>query len=482
MKRSLLSPIAVNANILEMEYAVRGPIPMRAAQLEQQGKKIIPCHIGNPQALGQSPLAYNRQVLALVEDPSKITRERALKNLFEETPGSSLRDDDFVPDEVLAVSETILGGMKAGTTGAYTESKGERFIREAIAAFIDKRDQVSEAGGMPSDPEKIFLTNGASQGVKFVIDLLIAKSSDGIMVPIPQYPLYSATIKKAGGVQVNYYPDEDSGWTFDQALLEESLENARRAGITVKGIVVINPGNPTGAVLSEQSIRTVINFAREHQLAILADEVYQENIYKGKFVSFARALGDDPSVALFSFHSISKGFFGECGHRGGYLEVRNPPKVRGSQLDFVDLLTKQASVSLCANTAGQILTYLMVTPPPAGSRPYQQYITEKNKVLSDLKAKAALIRDAFTQMDGVECFGETGAMYLFPRLNKLPPGTTDYDYCLTLLESTGLVTVNGTGFGQKEGTSHLRIAFLPSQELLAQVLPEWIKFHNEYVG
>jgi aspartate/methionine/tyrosine aminotransferase len=259
------------------------------------------------------------------------------------------------------------------------------------------------------------------------------------------------------------------------------LNKARNNGINVKGIVVINPGNPTGAVLSEESIRAVIQFAREHHLVIIADEVYQENVYGGEFVSFAKVLGTD-KVPLFSMHSISKGFYGECGHRGGYLEVRNPPKVQGSDLDFIDLLTKQASVSLCANTAGQVLTFLMVTPPVDGSESYPLFIREKEKVLKDLEAKATMIKDAFTRMEGVECFGKVGAMYLFPRLNLLPVGTTDFDYCMALLESTGLCTVNGGGFGQKDGTNHLRIAFLPPQELLAQVLPEWIKFHNKYVG
>ena len=107
--RSLLPPVSVNRNILEMEYAVRGPIPKRAAELEKQGRKIIPCHIGNPQALGQAPLTYVRQVLSLVEDPSKIARERSLKNLFEESPLSDLRETDFIPDDVL-----VLGAGKNG--------------------------------------------------------------------------------------------------------------------------------------------------------------------------------------------------------------------------------------------------------------------------------------------------------------------------------------------------------------------------------
>jgi aspartate/methionine/tyrosine aminotransferase len=472
--------IQVNQNILEMEYAVRGPIPQRADVLKSQGRMIIPCNIGNPQALGQSPITYYRQVLSLVEEPSKIQRERQLKELFEESPISELKDEDFLSDYVLDLSEDILTKMGNGM-GAYTESKGLRFIREAVAKFIDQRDDVAATGAPASDPKKIFLTSGASEGAKAVIDLLIADPNDGIMIPIPQYPLYSAAIKKAGGVQVNYYPDEDRDWALDREMLEASLAEARTRGIHVKGIVVINPGNPTGAVLNAKSLQEIIEFAGLNELVIIADEVYQENVYGNEFISFARALGNQ-DVPLFSLHSISKGFYGECGQRGGYLEVRNPPKAAGSDLDFVDLLLKQASVSLCANTAGQILTFLMVSPPAADSQPYAGFNQERQKILSELYDKAMMIREAFTQMEGVECFGKTGAMYLFPRLNKLPAETDDFDYCMALLEETGLCVVNGSGFGQKEGTHHLRIAFLPPKGQLINVLPQWIQFHNDYVN
>ncbi|MGB2965565.1 MAG: aminotransferase class I/II-fold pyridoxal phosphate-dependent enzyme [Anaerolineales bacterium] len=473
-------PIVVNPNILEMEYAVRGPIPKRAGEFKKQGRKIIPCHIGNPQALGQVPMTYMRQVLSLVEEPSKISRERQLKALFEDNPYSNLGEEDFISEEILELSENIIEKSVTGM-GAYTASKGHFFIREAIAEFINQRDAFDPDNGINADPEKIFLTSGASQGVKFVIDLLIAKENDGIMIPIPQYPLYSASIKKAGGTQVNYFPDEERGWVFDRSILESAYAKAQDAGVNVKGIVVINPGNPTGAVLDEQSIVDVIEFAHEHHLMILADEVYQENVYQGKFLSFAKVLGTG-TVPLVSLHSISKGFLGECGHRGGYLELRNPPKIENSTMDFTDLLNKQASVSLCSSTPGQVLTYLMVKPPTGNSKTHQRYLKEKEKVLNDLHEKAVVIREAFSEMEGMECFGETGALYLFPRLNFLPDGTTDFDYCMALLEETGLCTVNGSGFGQKEGTHHLRIAFLPPKELLEQVLPEWIRFHNQYVS
>ncbi|NQS92320.1 MAG: aminotransferase class I/II-fold pyridoxal phosphate-dependent enzyme, partial [Chloroflexi bacterium] len=395
-------------------------------------------------------------------------------------PYSDLREEDFISEEILALSEDILGKSVTGM-GAYTASKGHFFIREAIADFINQRDGYESSTGICADPENIFLTSGASQGVKFVIDLLIAKENDGIMIPIPQYPLYSASIKKAGGVQINYYPDEERGWIFDRSILEEAFFKAKKDGVDVKGIVVINPGNPTGAVLDEQSMIDLIKFAQEHHLMIIADEVYQENIYQGKFLSFAKVVGSEP-VALVSLHSISKGFFGECGHRGGYLELRNPPEINGSPLNFTALLNKQASVSLCSSTPGQVLTYLMVKPPTENSTTYQKYIEEKNKILSDLHQKANMIREAFSDMEGMECFGETGALYLFPRMNILPEATTDFDYCMALLEKTGLCTVNGSGFGQKEGTHHLRIAFLPPKEELKQVLPEWINFHNQYIS
>lgn len=477
--------VTVNPNIVEMEYAVRGPIPQRAAALEREGMTIIACNIGNPQALGQRPITFYREVLSLLESPGRIEREWRLKALFASNRASfeGVAEDDFTSDYVLALCEEMLSKLGTGM-GAYTESKGPLFIREAIAEYIDARDEVATSGPprrMKSDPESIFLTNGASEGVRHVIEMLLADSRDGIMTPVPLYPLYSATIKKVGGVQVNYFPEEEAGWALEKSMLQEAFQDATARGVTVKAIVVINPANPTGAVLPRQNVMDVVDFAEEHELAIIADEVYQHNLYGATFVSFASAVGDR-KIPLCSLHSTSKGFYGECGQRGGYLEVRNAPQVAGTDLSFTDVLLKQASVALCSNTAGQALMFLMVSPPEEGSEPYEQFVREKETVLSDLFAKAEMIREAFKQMDGVECFGKTGAMYLFPRLSKLPPGADDFDYCMKLLESTGLCTVNGSGFGQREGTHHLRIAFLPSKELLGEVLPRWITFHNEYVN
>ncbi len=469
--------IVVNQDILEFEYAVRGPIPQKAAELKAQGKTIIPCNIGNPQALGQKPISFYRQVLSLVEEPSRIGRERKLNKLLKDSGGlGDLAEKELVSDYVLDLSDEILSKLQTGM-GAYTESKGPLFIREAIAAYIDKRD----GAGVPSNPDNIFLTNGASEGVRFLIEMLIADEKDGIMVPVPQYPLYSASIRKCGGVQVSYYPDEDNDWALNRSMLDESIAKAKADGVRVKAIVVINPGNPTGAVLEKESVKEVVDFAQANDLIIMADEVYQENTYGYEFVSFAKALGKS-DVPLFSYHSTSKGFYGECGHRGGYVEVRNPAKVHGTDLDLVEVMLKQASVRLCSNTVGQVVTHLMVSPPQEGSQPYEQFAQEKETILKDLYDKATMIAKAFERMEGVKCFGRIGAMYLFPRLEKLPEKSTDFDYCMELLGATGICTVNGAGFGQKEGTSHLRIAFLPPKNVLEEVLPQWIEFHNNYVS
>ena len=469
--------IVVNQDILEFEYAVRGPIPQKATELKTQGKTIIPCNIGNPQALGQKPISFYRQVLSLVEEPSRIGRERKLNKLLKDSGGlGDLAEKELVSDYVLDLSDEILSKLQTGM-GAYTESKGPLFIREAIAAYIDKRD----GAGVPSNPDNIFLTNGASEGVRFLIEMLIADEKDGIMVPVPQYPLYSASIRKCGGVQVSYYPDEDNDWALNRSMLEESIAKAKADGVRVKAIVVINPGNPTGAVLEKESVKEVVDFAQANDLIIMADEVYQENTYGYEFVSFAKALGKS-DVPLFSYHSTSKGFYGECGHRGGYVEVRNPAKVHGTDLDLVEVMLKQASVRLCSNTVGQVVTHLMVSPPEEGSQPYEQFAQEKETILKDLYDKATMIAKAFERMEGVKCFGRIGAMYLFPRLEKLPEKSTDFDYCMELLGATGICTVNGAGFGQKEGTSHLRIAFLPPKNVLEEVLPQWIEFHNNYVS
>lgn len=439
--------------VRETEYAVRGTIVARAQELEKQGKEIIYCNIGNPQALEQKPLTYLRQVLVLCEYPALMEKATSL-----------------FPEDTIETARGILKGTKHGL-GAYSESKGVRFIREAVAQFIEKRD------GIHADPDAIFLTDGASKGVQAALRMLISSPQDGIMVPIPQYPLYSATITLYEGKQVNYYLDEHNNWKLSRTMLEESIAEAKRFGVNVKAIVVINPGNPSGSVLDEENIRMIIQFAREHDLTILADEVYQENVYAPdmKFTSFARVMAamNVHDVALFSFHSTSKGFLGECGHRGGYFEIRN------IDADVAAQLLKLQSVSLCSNLPGQIAVYCMVKPPLPGSPSYNLYEQEKQAILSELAKRASIIARGLNQIPGIVCNDVTGAMYAFPRI-ELPVGKTDTEYCMALLEQTGICVVPGSGFGQIPGTAHFRTTILPPTEKIELVIKRIAEFHKHY--
>ncbi len=439
--------------VLETEYAVRGPIVARAAELEKQGREIIYCNIGNPQSLGQLPLTWNRQILALCEHPA----------LMDLAPGA-------FPADALETAKAILLGTRHGL-GAYSESRGVRFIREAVAEFILERDHIGV------DPDAIFLTDGASKGVQTILRLLLAGPRDGIMVPIPQYPLYSATITLYEGRMVPYYLDEANGWKLSLTMLEAALAKAQAEGTQVKAICVINPGNPTGAVLDEANIEMVIAFAQAHGLSILADEVYQENIYlpEDEFVSFAKVLHQMAvkDVSLFSFHSCSKGFLGECGVRGGYFEFRNVPD------DVAAQILKLQSVSLCANLAGQTATYAMVRPPKPGMPSCATYAAEKGAILDTLKQRALLLAEGLNRIEGITCNVIAGAMYAFPSI-VLPPGRTDFDYAMALLEQTGICVVPGSGFGQAEGTAHFRTTILPPTEKIKKVVDALGEFHRNY--
>lgn len=440
-------------SVLETEYAVRGPIVARAQELEKSGKDIIYCNIGNPQALEQKPLSWVRQILALCEYP----------DLARMASGS-------FPADTIDAAEKILKGSRFGL-GAYSESKGVRFIREAVAAFIHERD------GIHTDPDNIYLTDGASKGVQAALRLLLSGPQDGIMVPIPQYPLYSATITLYEGKQVNYYLDEHNDWKLSRQMLEESLAEAKRYDVTVKAIVVINPGNPTGSVLDADNIGMIIDFAKEHGLTILADEVYQENIYKpgDSFTSFAKVMASmqETDVSLFSFHSTSKGFLGECGHRGGYFEIRNIPA------DVAAQILKLQSISLCSNLPGQAAVYCMVNPPKAGSPSYSTYSAERNGILGVLKERASILAEGLNKIPGISCNTVAGAMYAFPMV-ELPAGRTDAQWCMSLLEATGICVVPGSGFGQIPGTAHFRTTILPPTDKIRKVVELIGEFHRNY--
>ena len=337
--------------IKDAQYAVRGELAIKSESMVKQGKKVIQCNIGNPQALNQKPITFLRQVSAIVDYPE-------------------LLNHDF-PLDVKKRASKIL--QECHSVGSYSHSKGIPFIRKKVAAYIEERD------GHPSNPEHLFLTDGASPAVQMILRLLIQNSQVGIMIPIPQYPLYSAAIVLNGGTIVDYQMTEQGGWDINLKTIEASLNKSRAKGIDVRAICVINPGNPIGNVMSLSSMKDILRFCHKNGLVLLADEVYQTNVYLNKpWYSFKKVLMEmdiQNEVELFSFNSTSKGFIGECGRRGGYLEATNIDE------QVLDELYKLASINLCSNVMGQIGIDVMVDPPKSGDPSYKLYNREKQDIL-----------------------------------------------------------------------------------------------------
>jgi len=472
-----LTESTVNPKVLVAEYAVRGPVVAHAQDLQEKlnhgesalpFSKIISCNIGNPQSLGQKPITFFRQVIALCACPSLI-------------------DSSALPEDVKLRAREYLAAA-GSSIGAYTETEGLALIRKQIAEFISARD------GYPSDPKRIMLTAGATDGIKRAIQVLIRSCSDGILIPCPQYPLYSCQITLCGG-QIVYYPlEEDRNWAVSGSALAAAWEAACAQGVTVRAITVINPGNPTGAVLSYEDIAGIIRFSAERKVVILADEVYQENVYTpGKvFVSFKKILCDlkakEPelfdAVQLFSFHSTSKGLIGECGLRGGYMELV------GFDAGAYAQVKKVGAASLSSNTIGQITCGLMVKPPRVGDPSYPVYMQEITGIFESLKRRAEKVYASLNKVPGYSCQRIEGSMYAFPRFNiperavayakELGTQPADEMYCIELLEATGIVCVPGSGFGQAEGTFHMRLTILPPEKDIDFVVDKIASFHAEF--
>ncbi|XP_020578459.1 alanine aminotransferase 1, mitochondrial-like [Phalaenopsis equestris] len=349
--------------------------------------EILYCNSGNPHSLGQPPVTFFREVLALCSHPSILNRDET-HVLFSFTE-VAVRSKQILSqwmrvwwrqmmllflkqfEDAMARAGEILDLFPARATGAYSNGQGTEGLCEAIASGIASRD------GFPCNVDDILLTDGASSAVRMMMQLLIMSEKDGIMCPFPLCPLYSASIALQGGFLVPYYLDETSGWSIDIPELRKQLEDAQSQGITVKALVVINPGNPTGQVLTEENQRRIVEFCKEKSLVILADEVYQDNIYAEdkKFNSFkkiSRSMGYcGKDLSLVSFHSVLKGFYGECGKRGGFMEIT------GFSADAIAQCRKLAIVNYCCpNISGQILASLIMNPPKSGDKSYESFFVE----------------------------------------------------------------------------------------------------------
>ncbi|KAI6784509.1 alanine aminotransferase-like protein [Emericellopsis cladophorae] len=469
----------INPHVRAAKYAVRGELAVKSEEFKALVAKgeaqslpfdnVINANIGNPQQLDQKPITFFRQVASILENPQLLEKEEVLLN------GLGYKSD--VVDRARWLLKHV------GSVGAYSASNGVPAIKESIAKFLERRD------GFPANPANIYLSAGASSGVNTLLHTICANPNTGILVPIPQYPLYTATLSVLDATCVPYYLDESKNWGTDINTVRSAYEKAKADGTDVRAIVIINPGNPTGASLPEEDIRQILDFAAKENLVVMADEVYQTNVFVGKFHSFKAVLrrmqqetpGQYDGVELASLHSISKGMVGECGHRGGYFELCGfDPEVEANIYKFV-------SIMLCAPVIGQCFVEMMVNPPRQGDPSFELYDKEHSGIFEGLRQRANALHKAFSEMEGVQCGEPQGSMYLFPTID-LPPKageaaaaegrSPDEFYCIRLLEATGICVVPGSGFGQKDGSLHFRTTFLaPGTEWTGRI----VKFHKEFM-
>ncbi|KAF5273288.1 hypothetical protein FQR65_LT04710 [Abscondita terminalis] len=473
-KRNCLDLDNLNPNIKMMEFLIAGPIPKRAYEIKMELEKGVKkpfdevtfADRGDCHGMEQTPITYIRQLLSAVLDPRLI-------------------DDPRIPSDVRTKAKELLIACR-GSVGCYTDSVGIELIRRHVAKYIETRD------GYPSNWENIILSNGASDGIKNLLKLfvcLVDEKPSGIMIPIPQYPLYSATLAELGITQIGYYLDEETNWGLDIDELERAYEEYSKISAP-RGIVVINPGNPTGQVLTKENIQNIIKFAYKRNLFIVADEVYQHNVYAegSEFFSFKKVMMEmgEPysSMELASFMSCSKGYTGECGLRGGSAEIINMnEKVKRHYV-------KSLSAMLCPTVIGQVCMDAVVNTPVKGDASYDLFMKEKTEILESLKVRAKMV-DIFNTFEGFSCNPVQGSMYAFPKIS-IPPKAIeeakarnqhpDVFYAMELLENTGICIVPGSGFGQKSGTFHFRTTILPKIKKLEAMLEKFRLFHLQFLA
>lgn len=473
----------INPNVINAQYAVRGELAIRAEELRNQLKEdasakdslgfdsVIYANIGNPQQLDQEPITFFRQVVALCEYPDLLK------------PEARELTSKLFPEDAIERAESLL--EEIGSVGAYTQSQGVPRIRKDIADYISRRDGAS---GKDASPDDIYLVAGASAGVHLLFQLMLASPDIGIMIPIPQYPLYTAALALYNGTPVPYYLEEEKGWSTNIETLESSYQKAVDEGVKPRAMVIINPGNPTGGSLPEDAIKQVLQFCQKKGLICIADEVYQANVFPDSppFTSFRSVLkshDEFKGIPLASLHSTSKGMIGECGQRGGYVELQNMTK------DAVAQLYKLASINLCSPVIGQILVDCMVNPPREGSPSYPLFKKQQDGIFATLQKRAMSLHETFESLEGFSCQKPMGAMYLFPTIElpekaieaaKKDDKAPDAFYCRQLLEKTGICVVPGSGFGQKEGTVHFRTTFLAPGDFGERMKSFHEKFMEEY--
>jgi len=402
-----LKTIQKSAKLANVCYDIRGPIMDRARQMEEDGQKIIKLNIGNLAVFG-------------FDAPEEIQQDM-IRNL----PNSS----------------------------GYSDSKGIFAARKAVMHETQKQG----IKGVALDD--IYLGNGASELIVMATNGLL-DDGDELLLPAPDYPLWTAAASLSGGTPVHYRCDEAKGWMPDIADI--------RAKITprTKGIVVINPNNPTGALYSDALLLEIVAIAREHGLVLFADEVYDKVLYDGVHHTAIASLSQD--VLTLTFNSLSKSYR-SCGYRAGWLALSGDKRYAK---DYIEGLNMLSNMRLCANVPGQ---YAIQTAL-GGYQSIDDLVCEGGR----LRRQRDLAYELITAIPGVSCVKPRAALYMFPRLDPVMyPIADDQQFFLAVLQETRVMLVQGTGFNW-EAPDHFRIVFLPHEDDLREAIGRLERFLERY--
>ena len=402
-----MKPIKKSAKLENVCYDIRGPVLQKAKQMEDEGHKIIKLNIGNLAAFG-------------FDSPEEIQQD-IIRNL----PNAA----------------------------GYTDSKGIFSARKAIMHYCQQK----HIKGVTL--EDIYVGNGVSELIVMAMNALL-DAGDEVLVPAPDYPLWTAAISLSGGTPRHYLCDENNGWLPDLDDIRAKITPNTRA------IVIINPNNPTGALYPDELLKEIVAIAREHGLIIYADEVYDKVLYDGVTHTAIASLSED--VLTITFNGLSKNYR-SCGYRAGWLVVSGDKRRAKDYIEGLDML---ASMRLCANVPGQygIQTAL------GGYQSIDDLVAPTGRMCRQRN----LAHELITAIPGVTCVKPKAALYMFPRLDpKVYPIKNDQEFIAELLQEEKVLLVQGSGFNWPH-PDHFRLVFLPHEDDLKEAIGRIARFLENY--
>ena len=402
-----MRPIQKSNKLAEVCYEIRGPVPEKARQMEEEGHKITKLNIGNLAVFGFDP------------------------------------PDEIVHDMMVNLSNAA----------GYTDSKGMFAPRKAVMHYTQSKN----IRGVGIDD--IYLGNGASELIVMSMNALL-NTGDEVLVPAPDYPLWTAAVSLSGGRPVHYICDEQQDWYPDIEDIRRKINSNTRA------IVVINPNNPTGALYPDALLLQIVELARQHQLIIYADEIYDKVLYDGVEHTSIASLADD--VLCVTFNGLSKNYRA-CGYRSGWMVVSGE---KAHAKDYIEGLNMLASMRLCANAPGQFAIQTAL----GGYQSIQDLVGPGGRLLKQRDLAYQLLTD----IPGVTCVKPKAALYMFPRLDpKIYPIADDQQFAYELLAETKVLIVQGSGFNWI-APDHFRVVFLPNSDDMTDAFGRIARFMESY--